>query len=133
MIVMVGPKVRARTNVAFDPSLIAPHLRFRVGGQPVDMINRTPTWNVEGASDAERPAGEWNTLDLYVLGDRAIHLVNGVPVAELSGLATIAPDGSRQPLTHGHVQFQSEGAETWFRDITFEPIRALPRIVVAGG
>ena len=133
MIVMVGPKVRARTNVAFDPSLIAPHLRFRVGGQPVDMINRTPTWNVEGASDAERPAGEWNTLDLYVLGDRAIHLVNGVPVAELSGLATIAPDGSRQPLTHGHIQFQSEGAETWFRDITFEPIRALPRIVVAGG
>ena len=97
------------------------------------MINRTPTWNVEGASDAERPAGEWNTLDLYVLGDRAIHLVNGVPVAELSGLATIAPDGSRQPLTHGHIQFQSEGAETWFRDITVEPIRALPRIVVAGG
>ncbi len=133
MIVTVGTKVRARTTVAFDPSLIAPHLRFRVGGKEIDMVNGTPTWNVEGASDAERPIGEWNTLDLYVLGDHAVHLVNGVPVAEVRGLATIAPDGSRQSLTHGHIQIQSEGAETWFRAITVEPIRALPRIVATRG
>lgn len=131
MALSVGSKVRARTNVAFDPSLIAPHLRFRVGGRSIDMINGTATWNVEAATDAERPVGEWNTLDLYVLGDRALHVVNGVPVAELHGLATIAPDGSRKPLTHGHVQLQSEGAETWFRAITVEPIRTLPKIVVA--
>jgi hypothetical protein len=132
MVVTVGPKVRAWTNVAFDPSLIAPHLRFRMGGTEIDMINGTPTWNVEGASDAERPVGAWNTLDLYVLGDRAIHVVNGVPVAEVRGLATLAPDGTRLPLTHGHIQLQSEGAETWFRAITIEPIRTLPRLVVAG-
>lgn len=131
MIVTVGTTVRARTNVAFDPKLIAPHLRFRVGGRPVEMINGTPTWNVEAGSDAEHPVGQWNTLDLYVLGDRAIHVVNGVPVAEVAGLATIAPDGSRQPLTHGQIQLQSEGAETWFRNIRVEPIAALPRIVVA--
>jgi hypothetical protein len=133
MIVTVGPKVRARTTVAFDPSLIAPHLRFRVGGREIDMVNGTATWNVEAASDAERPVGEWNTLDLYVLGDHAVHLVNGVPVAEVRGLATLSPDGKRSPLTHGHIQLQSEGAETWFRAITVEPIRALPRIVVGGG
>jgi hypothetical protein len=133
MIVTVGTKVRAQTTVAFDPSLIAPHLRFRVGGRAIDMINGTPTWNVEAASDAERPVGEWNTLDLYVLGDHAIHVVNGVPVAEVRGLAIIAPDGTRSPLTHGHIQLQSEGAETWFRRITVEPIRALPRIVPADG
>ena len=132
MVVTVGTKVRARTTVAFDPALIAPHLRFRVGGREIDMINGTPTWNVEGASDAERPVGEWNTLDLYVLGDRAVHVVNGVPVAEAHDLATIAPDGTRSPLTHGQIQLQSEGAETWFRAITVEPIRSLPRIVVAG-
>lgn len=132
MIVAVGTKVRARTDVSFDPSLIAPHLRFRLGGRPVDMVNGTPTWNVEAAYDAEHPVGAWNTLDLYVLGDRAIHVVNGVPVAEARDLATIAGDGTRQPLTHGQIQLQSEGAETWFRAITVEPIRALPRIVVAG-
>ncbi|TGX53724.1 DUF1080 domain-containing protein [Sphingomonas gei] len=133
MVVTVGTKVRAQTKVAFDPSLIAPHLRFRLGGRPVDMINGTPTWNVEAASDAERPIGAWNTLDLYVLGDRAIHVVNGVPTAEVTGLATISPDGTRSPLTHGHIQLQSEGAETWFRAITIEPIRALPKIVGTNG
>ena len=33
------------------------------------------------------------------------------------------------PLTHGAIQLQSEGAETFFRDIVIEPITALPRIV----
>lgn len=131
MIVAVGGKVRGHTEVAFDPSLIAPHLRFRKGGRTIDIVNGTPTWNVEAATDAERPVGEWNTLDLYVVGDRAVHVVNGVPVAEVRDLATIGPDGARTPLTHGMIQLQSEGAETWFRKITVEPIRTLPRIVVA--
>jgi hypothetical protein len=133
MIVMVGTGLRAHADVSFDPSLIAPHLRFRVGGRSVDMINGTPTWNVEAATDAERPAGQWNTLDLYVLGDRAVHVVNGVPVAAVRDLATIGADGVRRPLTHGQIQLQSEGAETFFRNIDVEPIRSLPRIAVAGG
>lgn len=132
MAVTVGGGVRARTSVSLDPSLIAPHLRFRVGGPTVDMINGTPTWNVEAATDAERPLGEWNVLDLYVLGDRAVHVVNGVPIAELRDIATVGPDGVRRSLTHGHIQLQSEGAETWFRAITVEPIRSLPKIVVEG-
>ena len=131
MAVVVGSKVRSRTTVTSDPTIIAPHLRFRVGGRPIDMINGTPTWNVEAATDAERPIGQWNTLDLYVLGNRAVHVVNGVPVAEVRDIAVIAPDGTRQPLTHGNIQLQSEGAETWFRSITVEPIRSLPTIVVA--
>lgn len=131
MIVAVGGKLRGHIDVAFDPSIIAPHLRFRLGGREVDIVNGTPTWNVEAATDAERPVGEWNTLDLYVVGDRAVHVVNGVPVAEVRDLATIDADGVRRPLTHGKIQLQSEGAETWFRHITVEPIRTLPRIVEA--
>ncbi|GAA0734811.1 3-keto-disaccharide hydrolase [Sphingomonas japonica] len=131
MIVAVGGKVRGRTNVTFDPSLIAPHLRFRTAGREIDIVNGSPTWNVEAATDAEHAVGAWNTLDLYVVGDRAVHVVNGIPVAEVRDLATIAADGTRQPLTHGKIQLQSEGAETWFRAITVEPIETLPRIVVA--
>lgn len=132
MLVMVGKTVRARTTVTFDDSLIAPHLRFRTDGRVIDMVNGTPTWNVEAALDAEKPEGEWNVLDLYVLGDRAVHVVNGVPVAQARDLAVIGPDGKRRPLTHGRIQLQSEGAETWFRHITIEPIQSLPRIVPAG-
>lgn len=131
MFLPVGPALRARTNVAFDPALTWPHLRYRTEGREVETVNGSPTWAIEAASDAERPVGEWSTLDLYVVGDRAIHVVNGVPVAEVRDLAVIASDGSRQPLTHGKIQLQSEGAETWFRAITVTPIRRLPRIVVA--
>ena len=129
MLVTVGKDVRGRTMVGYDGTLIEPHLRFRKGGHEIDMANRTPTWNVEAAYDVERAVGEWNTIDLYVVGDRAVHVVNGVPVAEVRDMATIAADGSRQPLTHGRIQLQSEGAETWFRAITVEPIDHLPRIV----
>lgn len=130
MVVPVGKEVRGRTTVAYDRGLIEPHLRFQLDGREVDMVNATPTWNVEAARDAELPVGQWNTLDLYVVGDRALHVVNGVPVAQVWDMATLAPDGSRVPLTHGRIQLQSEGAETWFRNITIEPIATLPRIVV---
>ncbi len=58
-----------------------------------------------------------------MLGDRAIHVVNGVPVMEVRDLKA---DG--QPLTHGAIQLQSEGAETFFRDIVLEPITSLPKV-----
>lgn len=131
MLVVVGGKVRGRTTAAFDPTIIQPHLRYRLGGREVDLVNGTPTWNVEAATDAERPVGEWNTLDLYVLGDRAVHVVNGVPVMTVREIATVDEAGVRRPLTHGRIQLQSEGAETWFRNITVRPIRSLPRVVQA--
>ncbi len=129
MLVTVGMDVRGRTTVAYDAGLIEPHLRFQLGGREVDMANRTPTWNVETARDVEWPVGQWNTLDLYVVGDRAVHVVNGMPVAQVWGMATMLSDGSRRLLTHGRIQLQSEGAETWFRNITVEPIASIPRIV----
>ena len=122
MVVRVGEPVSATVSAVDDPTLIDPKLRFSPGGRDVTVA--TPNWNVEAAVDAEKPAGEWNTLDLYVLGDRAIHVVNGVPVMEVRG---IRAEG--QPLTHGAIQLQSEGAETFFRDIVLEPITALPKIV----
>lgn len=122
MVVRVGDPVSATVNAVDDPSLIDPKLRFSPSGRDVTVA--TPNWNVEAAVDAEKPAGEWNTLDLYVLGDRAIHVVNGVPVMEVRDMRA-----EGQPLTHGAIQLQSEGAETFFRDIVLEPITALPKIV----
>jgi hypothetical protein len=123
MVVPVGEAISAETTAVDDPSLIAPKLRFSPTGKAVTARGGAKDWNVEAYSDAEKPAGEWNTLDLYVLGDRAVHVVNGVPVMEVYGLKA---DG--QPLTHGAIQLQSEGAETFFRDIVLEPISALPKV-----
>lgn len=128
MVVPVGTMVKPVTDAARDRTLIDPQRRYMVGGRPVTV--EAPAWNVEAATDAERPVGEWNVLDLYVLGDRSIHVVNGVPIMALRDLSVQQADGSRKPLTRGHIQFQSEGAETFFRRITLEPITRLPRIVV---
>ncbi len=125
MVVPVGEAISAEVTAVDDPSLIAPKLRFAPAGRIVTAKGGTKDWNVEAYSDAEKPAGQWNTLDLYVLGDRAVHVVNGVPVMEVHGLKA---DG--QPLTHGAIQLQSEGAETFFRDIVLEPITSLPKVAV---
>ena len=123
MVVPVGEAISATTNAVDDPALIPPKLRFAPGGRAQTVKGGTANWNIEAYSDAEKPAGEWNTLDLYVLGDRAIHVVNGVPVLEVRDLKA---DGA--PLTHGAIQLQSEGAETFFRDILLEPITSLPKV-----
>lgn len=131
MAVPVGNGVIVRTSVAKDETIIDPKLRFMVGGAEGAAIGNTATWNVENNFNADTPVGEWNTLDLYVVGDRAIHVVNGVPVMEVWGLCDPEPTGTCAPLTHGSIQLQSEGAETYFRDITLTPITHLPKIVVA--
>jgi hypothetical protein len=128
MVVPVGKDVRVTTEVGHDPAIIYPKRRYMPGGRAIDV--EQPAWNVENSRDVEKPVGEWNRLDLYVFGDRAIHVVNGEPVMVLTGLSMLDPKtGKKVPLTSGRIQFQSEGAETLFRDITVRPIAGLPRVV----
>ncbi|WP_219893041.1 3-keto-disaccharide hydrolase [Aquisediminimonas profunda] len=124
-------RVGANVEVGRDPSIAYPFRRFMLGGRlgPIQM----PAFNVDAGIDAERPLGEWNTLDIYVLGDRAIHVVNGIPVMAASGFTTTDEKGAKRPLLEGRIQLQSEGAETYFRDITITPISRLPQIAIIGG
>lgn len=130
MVIPLGNEVRVKTRVGQDKALPYPHRAFRSDGRAVEVANGTPAWNVEHGVDAEKPVGEWNRIDLYVLGDKAIHAVNGVPVMVIDGLSVIGADGARTPLTRGKIQLQSEGAETFFRNISVEPIAALPKVVI---
>lgn len=123
-------RVGANVAVGRDPSIPYPFRRYMKGGalSPIRM----PAFNVDANRNAEKPLGEWNTLDIYTLGDRSIHVVNGVPVLAASGFTTTDAKGAKRPLVRGRIQLQSEGAETWFRDITITPITRLPRIVATG-
>jgi len=131
MAIPMGNRVRAHVTIAQDRSIAYPYRRFRLGGRDIDLANGNPAYSVEAANDAERPVGAWNHLDLYMVGNHSIHVVNGVPVMELRDLGELDPAGRRVPLTHGRIQLQSEGAITWFRNIRVEPIRTLPRVVLA--
>lgn len=77
------------------------------------------------AQDAEKPAGEWNTVDLYCFGDASIHMMNGVLLMTLQNSRQIE-NGIEIPLLKGKIQIQSEGAEVYYRNIRIRPIDKLP-------
>jgi Domain of Unknown Function (DUF1080) len=74
----------------------------------------------------EKPRGEWNTVEIYTLGDTSIHVVNGTPNMVLFDAGRWAGDKGFVPLKRGQIQIQSEAAEIFYRDIKIEPISAFP-------
>jgi hypothetical protein len=73
----------------------------------------------------EKPVGEWNDVELVVLGQTALHVVNGKVNLAASG-ARREVNGRVVPLTRGRLQFQSEAAEVFYRRLQLKPIRAIP-------
>jgi len=70
------------------------------------------------ASEPDFPNGEWNHLEIYVLGDSAVHVVNGEVVLALHD----AVDREGKTLASGQIQLQSEGALCYYRDMELTPI-----------
>ena len=79
--------------------------------------------------DAEKPTGEWNTLDLYCSGDTAVHVVNG-KVNMVLYHSRHPLNGEMKPLKKGKIQIQSEGAEVFYRNIRIRPIDEIPAKVL---
>lgn len=77
--------------------------------------------------DAEKPSGEWNTIDLYCLGGTAIHVINGQKNMVLYNSSQIDVNGKEIPLTKGIIQLQAEGAEIYFKNIRIRPLTELPK------
>lgn len=113
---------------------------FLLGGPSAMVtINEDLVWNPEAEAkerkgemvirakrsvDAESPHGEWTRIDLYVLGDSAVHAINGTVVMAIS---EVKLEG--EALTVGELQLQSEGAECYFEDIRIRPMHAFPEAV----
>ena len=77
------------------------------------------------SSDAEKPNGMWNTLDLYCFGDTAVHVINGKVTMVLYRSRRPVGNGY-EPLKKGKIQIQSEGAEVFYRNIRIIPIDQIP-------
>jgi hypothetical protein len=75
--------------------------------------------------DAEKPSGEWNTIDLYCFGGTSIHMVNGIVTMILEN-SRMLMDEKEYPLHKGKIQLQSEAAEVYYKNIALRPIDALP-------
>ena len=73
--------------------------------------------------DAEKPHGEWNDVELVVLGDSSIHIVNEKVVMRLYNSRKMSDNS---PLTSGKIMLQSEGAEVFYKDIYLKKISRIP-------
>jgi 3-keto-disaccharide hydrolase len=77
------------------------------------------------AADAEKPTGEWNTLDLYCHRDTSVHMINGKLMMILYN-SRQWENGKESPLLKGKLQIQSEGAEIFYKQIRLRSISAIP-------
>lgn len=121
-LLMVGgrgkPSLTCKTRVGPDNQLY-----YDRGGTPVtrnsgrfNWYGRDPAWKdvlgFRGKNDVEKPAGEWNRMEIVCRDDTIIAAVNG----------TVVNVGTKSSLTEGKIQFQSEGAEVFFRKIEIRPL-----------
>ncbi len=94
-------------------------------GEMLTFKDKTPVGrHCIKSPDAEKPTGEWNTLDLYCFGDTAVHVVNGKINMVLYKSRRPAGNGY-EPLKKGKIQLQSEGGEVYYRNIRILPINQL--------
>lgn len=61
---------------------------------------------------------DWNTVDIIVRGDTAVHKINGQ--ANNRAYSLHAPNGAA--LTGGKIMLQAEGAEIFYRNIQIRPL-----------
>ncbi|MEJ0106530.1 MAG: DUF1080 domain-containing protein [Bacteroidota bacterium] len=99
---------------------------YHPDGQLYTFMDKTKTGrHCIKAGDAEKPSGEWNTLDLYCHGDTSVHIINGKTVMVLYHSRQLEA-GQELPLTKGKLQLQSEGAEVYYRQIKLQSINTIP-------
>ena len=96
--------------------------KYKPGGELVTVQGNGGILN--GRAN-EKPVGEWNDIELVVLGQTALHIVNGKVNLAATG-ARREVNGKIVPLTRGRLQFQSEAAEVFYRRLRLKPIRAIP-------
>ena len=112
------PSLTCETRVGPDRQLY-----FEKGGKAVtsnsvrfNWWGRDPAWKdvlgFRGGRDVEKPAGEWNRMEVVCDGDSITTILNGY----------VVNIGTKSSLTRGKILFQSEGAEILFRKIEVRPL-----------
>jgi hypothetical protein len=84
-------------------------------GDRINWYGRDPDWadrlGYRGAREVEKPAGEWNTLEVIVTRDMITNVLNG----------TVVNIGTDPTYTKGKIIIQSEGAELYVRRVDLYP------------
>ena len=76
------------------------------------------------SDDYEKPFGEWNRVELICFNNTSIHIVNG-HVVNVVYNPEFFNGSDWVPMTKGKLQFQSEAAETYFKNVKIKSISRL--------
>ncbi len=91
-------------------------LRAFAGGR-INWWGRQVGWkdqiDFRGEKDVEKPAGEWNTMEVVCDGDTITNILNG----------KVVNAGEKSTVTKGKITFQSEYAVIAFRRIEILPLK----------
>ena len=88
-------------------------------------ITAAPANGITPGFEAEKPFGEWNSVEVVFWGGNCIHRLNGKVNMVLVNPRYEA-DGQWRPLSHGKIQLQSEAAEVFYRKVEVRPLYELP-------
>ncbi len=84
-----------------------------VSGTTIEVGGKVRKDRIIKTKDAEKPNGEWNTVEVVCDGDKITNIVNGVVVNE----------GTKASETRGRILLQSEGAEVFYRNVELTPLK----------
>jgi len=104
---------------------ISDKLVYKSGGEVLEFGKDYNGPGIKKAVDAEKPVGEWNTVELYSVGRTTVHVVNG-EVTMVNTYTGIDVDGDILPLTSGKIQLQSEGGDLYVKTLRIRPITEIP-------
>jgi hypothetical protein len=99
--------------------------QYLTGGEVKQFGKDFNGQGIKKALDAEKPLGEWNTVDLYCMDRTSVHVVNG-QVVMINNNTGKMENGQNIPLKSGKIQLQSEGAELFIKTIQIKPIKKIP-------
>jgi hypothetical protein len=87
---------------------------YMVGGTSLVVDGKVNKGRAVKTKDAEKPNGEWNTIEVVCDGDKITNIVNGQVVNEGTGAS----------VTRGKILLQSEGAEVFYGKLQLRPLKA---------
>ena len=120
--VTVEGEMRADKLFHYVPGKPATVRAMKVNGEPTGItyiiphLNRDPNWKsalgFRGKDTAEKPVGEWNTIEAICEGDTITNIVNGRVVNKATNVSP----------RRGKIGIQSEGAELFVRRMELFPL-----------
>lgn len=93
------------------------------------VFSRTASGRSYRSGNFESPYGEWTTNEAIIRQADAVFIVNGFVV---NRLFNIWREDLKQQTQRGKIQFQSEGAEVFYRNIEMRPLsfkQSFPKLV----